>query len=132
MSEYKRCKLIFQDTKLSGISVMTMDPGGILDSRGHREQKLYIRIAFSILNVFLPLINLFTNGVGSSNKIGRDLVTLTTSPEYKDAKGYYCRLQKCEPTDVSKDEEKQRVLWNESIKWMGGCEGWEDMKDVMM
>ena len=49
-----------------------MDPGGLVDSRAHNEQKPLARLLMASMNMFITFLKPFTTMVRSSEDAGAD------------------------------------------------------------
>lgn len=88
----------------------------MLDSRGNTKLKPSFRAIFSILNVMLPAVNIFTTAVRKAAYSGREVAELSVGKGYK---GYYVGSERGEPSIGSKDVKKQKILWDACWKWTG-------------
>ncbi|KAM0551387.1 hypothetical protein ACHAPJ_008496 [Fusarium lateritium] len=104
---------------LSGITAITMDPAGIVDSRATSFQKLHVRIIFGIISLLLPLLKYVTSSVRPSAEAGRDLAEISVGDSFKGIKGYFVGLNRDEETPVSKDVKKRDALWKACWEWAG-------------
>lgn len=100
-----------------------MDPGGIVDSRGHVEQKLLLRAILATANVMMPVLRHFTKAARTSADSGRDLVALTVGPEFRGKRGYYVGTKAVQSSEGSLDEEAQWRVWEACWNWTGLTEG---------
>ncbi|KAJ4218515.1 hypothetical protein NW759_008410 [Fusarium solani] len=111
------------DPNLSGITVTAMDPGGIVDSRAHTAQKPVIRFVLGTLSHLLPLTKHITSSFRRSADAGNDLAELSVGKEFEGIRGYFLGVQKEEESPMTKDESKQRILWEACWRWAGLEEG---------
>ncbi|KAG5656676.1 hypothetical protein KAF25_010229 [Fusarium avenaceum] len=107
------------DPKLSGITSLAMDPGGMVDSRAHRIQKPLIRIVFGMIAFMLPILKYFTDFVRSAALSGRELAELAVDDRYEGTRGYFIGLRPNEEDVMCKDDEKRNALWNACWEWSG-------------
>jgi hypothetical protein len=84
-----------------------MDPGGMVDSRAHRIQTPFMRFAFSLVLISLPVLRHFTDTMRSAAQSGRELVELSVGERFK------------EEDIACKDVHKRELLWNACWKWAG-------------
>ncbi|KAF4963027.1 hypothetical protein FSARC_8937 [Fusarium sarcochroum] len=104
---------------LSGMTAITMDPAGMVDSRATSVQKLHIRILFGIVSLLLPLLKHVTSSVRPSVEAGRDLAEISVGDSFKGRSGYFVGLRRDEETAASKDVEKRDALWRACWEWAG-------------
>jgi hypothetical protein len=81
-------KIVEQDPVLNNITVTAMDPGGLVDSRAHKEQRLLAKTIFSVLKLLLPVMKYVTSDLRSSSEAGRDLLELSIGPNFAGRRGY--------------------------------------------
>ncbi|KAG5749421.1 hypothetical protein H9Q69_009335 [Fusarium xylarioides] len=108
-----------KNPKLSGITAIAMDPGGMVDSRAHRIQTPFMRVAFSLVLISLPILRHFTDKMRPTAQSGRELVELSVGERFKDAKGYFMGARREEEDIACKDANKRELLWNACWKWAG-------------
>ncbi|KAF4478624.1 dehydrogenase reductase [Fusarium agapanthi] len=105
--------------KLSGITAIAMDPGGMVDSRAHKIQTPFMRFAFSLVLISLPILRHFTDTMRPAAQSGRELVELSVGEKYKDTKGYFMGARREEEDIACKDAHKRELLWNACWRWAG-------------
>ncbi|KAE8353442.1 hypothetical protein BDV28DRAFT_148101 [Aspergillus coremiiformis] len=108
-----------KDPLLGKITVLTMDPGGLTDSRAHGEQRWFVRVLFSTLNLFMPLLAFLTDEIRSTRQSAKDLVEVAVGPGFRDVRGYVKGRRVGEPAVISQDARKQDLLWKASWRWSG-------------
>lgn len=96
-----------------------MDPGGIVDSRGHVEQKLLIRAMFATANVLMPVLKHFTNAARTSDDAGRALVSLAVGPAFQGKRGYYVATKPVKSSEGSLNGESRWKVWQACWNWAG-------------
>ncbi|KAI8677851.1 hypothetical protein NCS55_00503200 [Fusarium keratoplasticum] len=111
------------DPNLSGITVTAMDPGGIVDSRAHTAQKPVIRFVLSTISHLLPLTKHITSSFRRSADAGKDLAELSVGKEFEGIRGYFLGVKREEEAPMTKEESKQRILWEACWRWAGLEEG---------
>ncbi|KAM5341769.1 hypothetical protein ACJ41O_014800 [Fusarium nematophilum] len=121
--------MLERDPKLSSITATAMDPGGLIDSRGHSAQKPTVRAIFWVMNLLLPLLKHITSDFRRSADAGRDLAELCVGDGFQGARGYYIGVKPAEPAKSSRDVEKRRILWKACWEWAGMGRG-ETVLDV--
>ncbi|KAH6844725.1 hypothetical protein B0I37DRAFT_433293 [Chaetomium sp. MPI-CAGE-AT-0009] len=110
---------LLRDARLSSITVTCMDPGGLVGSRAHSEQKAGIRGAFGVISVMMPLLRHFTSSIRTTADSGRDLVALSVEPEFKGKRGYFVGQTGATSAEVSRNPEIQKKLWEACWTWAG-------------
>jgi hypothetical protein len=108
-----------QNPKLSGITAVAMDPGGMVDSRAHRIQKPLIRLMFGLVLLLLPILKQFTDEVRTAAQSGQELAELAVGDEYKGTKGYFMGLRREKDDSICEDVKVRDVLWKACWKWAG-------------
>ncbi|RSL62800.1 hypothetical protein CEP51_013402 [Fusarium floridanum] len=111
------------DPNLSGITVSAMDPGNIVDSRAHAAQKPMIRLVLGTITHLLPLTKYITSSIRRSADAGKDLAELSVGKEFQGTTGYFLGVRREEEAPMTKDEGKQRVMWEACWRWAGLKEG---------
>ncbi|KLP06646.1 dehydrogenase/reductase [Fusarium fujikuroi] len=104
---------------LSGITAIAMDPGGMVDSRAHRIQTPFMRFAFSLVLISLPILRHFTDIMRPAAQSGRELVELSVGEKFKGTKGYFMGARREEEDIACKDVHKRELLWNACWEWAG-------------
>lgn len=94
-----------------------MDPGGMVDSRAHRIQTPFMRFAFSLVLISLPILRHFTDIMRPAAQSGRELVELSVGEKFKGTKGYFMGVRREEEDIACKDVYKRELLWNACWKW---------------
>ncbi|KAJ5570231.1 short chain dehydrogenase/reductase SDR [Penicillium hispanicum] len=107
------------DPKLSKITALAMDPGGLPSSRAQAEQKKSTRRLFAVMNFLMPLLKHLTTAFRTTEDAGRDLVAVSLDPKFQGEGGYYVCQKQASPTAISTDVEVQRGLWDSCCKWAG-------------
>ncbi|EWG53681.1 hypothetical protein FVEG_12061 [Fusarium verticillioides 7600] len=108
-----------KNPKLSGITAIAMDPGGMVDSRAHRIQTPFMRFAFSLVLISLPILRYLTDTMRTAAQSGRELVELSVGERFKGTKGYFMGARREEEDIACKDVHKRELLWNACWKWAG-------------
>ncbi|KAF5653583.1 short-chain alcohol dehydrogenases/reductase [Fusarium sp. NRRL 25303] len=108
-----------KNPKLSGITAIAMDPGGMVDSRAHRIQTPFMRFAFSLVLISLPILRHFTDTMRPAAQSGRELVELSVGEKFKGTRGYFMGARQEEEDIACKDVQKRELLWNACWKWAG-------------
>ncbi|RGP79035.1 hypothetical protein FLONG3_2941 [Fusarium longipes] len=108
-----------QNPKLSGITAIAMDPGGMVDSRAHKIQTPLIRFAFGLIVLLLPILKHFTYELRSSAQSGKELVELAVGDRYQGEKGYYMGLRREKEDTICLDAAKRDVVWKACWNWAG-------------
>ena len=98
-----------------------MDPGAMPESRAMNGIPTALRIALKVSAMVLPWveplmpINAY---VRTLKKSGRMLVDLSLDRRFAGATGYYNGLNQAESAAQTRDNTKQRVVWDKSLAWM--------------
>ncbi|KAL3485882.1 hypothetical protein BJX62DRAFT_247214 [Aspergillus germanicus] len=108
-----------KDPVLGSITALAMDPGGIVNSRAHCEQKMVVRVVMSATKILLPLLRPFTRAVRSAEDSGADLVQIAVGSKFHGRKGYFEGLVVAKPARISEDVKKRRSLWDACCEWSG-------------
>jgi hypothetical protein len=96
-----------------------MDPGGLVDSRAHTSQRALVRIAFKLLAILLPVINIFTYSLRSNADSARDLIALAIDPKYFSVRGHFNGQTPSVAAHISEDENKREAIWDACWEWTG-------------
>ncbi|KAJ5118934.1 hypothetical protein N7448_010640 [Penicillium atrosanguineum] len=107
------------DSKLSNMTALAMDPGGLPASRAQAKQKSSIRMIFATINFLMPVLKYLTSVFRTTEDAGRDLVAVSMDPTFQGKGGYYVGQKKDAPAAVSTDEKEQKVLWAACWRWVG-------------
>ncbi|RAL10037.1 NAD(P)-binding protein [Aspergillus homomorphus CBS 101889] len=102
-----------------GITATAMDPGGIVDSRAHNEQRALAKKVFSASRFILPLLKYITSSIRLSSDSAKDLVEVAVGSSFAGKRGYFQGLQTTKPAEISDNEQKQEILWEASSRWAG-------------
>ncbi|RFN52453.1 hypothetical protein FIE12Z_3214 [Fusarium flagelliforme] len=105
--------------KLSGITAIAMDPGGMVDSRAHKIQTPLIRFVFGLVLVLLPILKHFTYELRTAAQSGQELAQLAVGDEYTGTKGYFMGLRREKEDPICEDAKVRDVLWKACWKWAG-------------
>ncbi|KAJ5363612.1 uncharacterized protein N7496_009325 [Penicillium cataractarum] len=104
---------------LNNITVTAMDPGGLVDSRANKEQKLFAQCLMFTMKMFIPFLRTFTTAVRSSEDSGTDLLQVAMGPDFHGKRGYFVGLMQAESAMVSKCPENRERLWRACGRWLG-------------
>jgi NAD(P)-dependent dehydrogenase (short-subunit alcohol dehydrogenase family) len=123
LTTYELVKRMKQVESLRNVTVNAMCPGLMLGTGLARNAGwLFNFIHVYILPWLSPIFSYFMGAerVATPDESGKYLATLATSDKFDGVTGKYVRKLKCiESSLESYDEQKQRVLWEESIKLVG-------------
>ncbi|KAH7192611.1 uncharacterized protein B0J16DRAFT_380498 [Fusarium flagelliforme] len=108
-----------KNPKLSGITAVAMDPGGMVDSRAHKIQTPLIRFVFGLVLVLLPILKYFTYELRTAAQSGQELAELAVGDEYKGTKGYFMGLRREKEDPICEDANVRDVLWKACWRWAG-------------
>lgn len=106
-----------QDPKLSNMTALAMDPGGLPASRSQAEQKRSNRLLFATVNFLMPVLKHLTSAFRTTEDAGRDLVTMSVDPAFQGKSGYYVGQKGEVAAAASKDEKLQKRLWDACCRW---------------
>ncbi|KAJ5581654.1 hypothetical protein N7535_000274 [Penicillium sp. DV-2018c] len=112
-----------QNPQLSKITVMAMDPGGLVDSRAHEVQRPTTRVMFKVLSLLLPVFKLFTYTLRSNADSARDVLALALAPEFASVRGHFNGREPQAPARACEDAAKREVIWKACWGWAGIEEG---------
>ena len=111
------------DPRLGHITVLTMDPGGLVGSRAQVEQKAPVRAIMAGFNLLMPVLKHVTQAFRTTEDSGCDLVAVSVGPEFQGKKGYFVGLNPDSPARASFDAKEQKRLWDACWEWAGLSEG---------
>ncbi|PVI01401.1 NAD(P)-binding protein [Periconia macrospinosa] len=121
MTAHELDRKLHQDPELKNISVLTVDPGGLLDSRAF-SQKDVPRLWSTIIRVvgwMYPIIKYVLPQMRFTAAAAAELVGFALDPEHAGKCGYY-EVGKLSASSVASQDEKLQVeLWKKSIGWCG-------------
>jgi len=118
------------DPKLKNITATCMDPGGLVGSRAHVEQKAVVRTMLAGVNMLMPLLRHVTSAVRTTADAGRDLATVSVASEFQGKRGYYVGLKENSPAQTSLDPKERKRLWDACWKWAAISEGETVLKSL--
>ncbi|XP_006823713.1 retinol dehydrogenase 12-like [Saccoglossus kowalevskii] len=96
----------------SGVTVTSLNPGGVNTTVNDSFGDHWLRHVWSILKRFGMLIDV-EKGAATS-------IDLAVNPEYNDVTGvYFSECKKKTPTSLSRNAEKQEILWKYSLECIG-------------
>ncbi|TVY51697.1 WW domain-containing oxidoreductase, partial [Lachnellula cervina] len=136
MFMYELQRKLSADPALSKISVLSLDPGAMGGTGLLRDSPAFVRFLTSYLLYYLqPLMVLLKpNGMARTpKKSGHDLLLACFDEKYL---GEYPKAlylggsEKATPSVEARDEEKQRKLWAESLKFAKIVDGDTVLKDL--
>ncbi|KAF5855122.1 hypothetical protein ETB97_009856 [Aspergillus alliaceus] len=105
------------DRSLNQITVVTMDPVGLTNSRAHDEQQLFARVMLSVFKLITPILKYVNSDIRSTSKSTSDLVEVTVGADFRNIRGYFKDLQARGEASISEYAQKQDLLWKSSWKW---------------
>ncbi|RYP30975.1 hypothetical protein DL767_005982 [Monosporascus sp. MG133] len=114
---YSTTKLI--DSRFKNITVVTINPGGIGDSRCfHTNTPGFLRLQAVVVKRLIPVVNwLFDPTFRSAAEAGVDLVDLAVDKAHPGERGYFTLLKKDKSDPLTLDEATQKKLWKKSAEW---------------
>ena len=111
-----------QDTKLSKITAIAVNPGNMVDSRA-LSTNTPTSLQYAQMLVYKPLLPVLRLIMGPTLRTaapcGVDVVELTLNPDFSGERGFYTLREKDVSSPDSQDMEKQEALWSETLKWVG-------------
>lgn len=96
-----------------------MDPGGLVGSGAHTEQRAAVRVAFSVLGALMPVLRHITSSLRTGADSAHDLFAVAVGDEFKGKRGYYILQKSHTPAAESADAEVQKKLWDACWRWAG-------------
>lgn len=108
-----------QSPQFSKITVVAVDPGGLVNSQAHDSQRPIIRVLFRLLGLLLPVIKHFTSRIRSNEDSAQDLMALALSPEYASVRGYFNGRKPQRPARICEDKAKCEAIWEACWEWVG-------------
>lgn len=112
--------MTIKNPKLKDIAVVTINPGGLGDSRcftSNTPQSMQLKQTF-ILKPLMGVINrLVDSTFRSSAEAGRDIAELAVNKAYSGERGYFTMLKKDESDPITLDEGVQERVWKKSLEW---------------
>ncbi|KAJ5627929.1 short chain dehydrogenase/reductase SDR [Penicillium lividum] len=124
-------KRLKKDPKLSNVSAISMDPGGLPSSRGQAEQKRSVRFMFAVINFLMPVLKHLTTDFRTTEDSGRDLVAVSLDPMFHVKSGYFVGQIQGSPAAVSEDLESQKRLWDACWRWARLRDGETILRDCL-
>ncbi|PYH47140.1 short chain dehydrogenase/reductase SDR [Aspergillus saccharolyticus JOP 1030-1] len=112
-------KRLQEDDRLSRITVIAMDPGGLPSSRAQAQQKRSTRRIFSIINFLMPVLKHVITMFRTAEDAGRDLAVVSVDASFRGTRGYFVGQTEDVPATVSTDPGVQEKLWNACWGWCG-------------
>jgi NAD(P)-dependent dehydrogenase (short-subunit alcohol dehydrogenase family) len=109
-----------QDTSLSKISVVAINPGKLADSRC-MTTNTPVDMHWLQRYLLLPFLPLFKLAMGptlrTAGSAAIDVVDLAVNPKYANKRGFYTMLQEDESAPQSRDKNIQESLWKKTLEW---------------
>jgi len=96
-----------------------MDPGGLLGSRAHSEQKPTVGLTMDVVNVLMPMLRHPTRTLQTNNDAGRYSAALSVGPGFRGMRGYFVGQNKDVSAKLSRNKVVQRKLWDACLSWAG-------------
>jgi hypothetical protein len=109
-----------KNPKFQNITVVTINPGGLGDSRAFtsntpRSVKLTQRF---ILKPFMSVIHRLADPTfRSSAEAGVDVAELAVGKAHPGERGYFTLLKKDESDLITMDQDLQQRVWKKSLEW---------------
>ncbi|KAF3394302.1 WW domain-containing oxidoreductase [Penicillium rolfsii] len=108
-----------RDPKLSNVTVMAMDPGGLPASRAQAEQKKSTKRIMSMINFLMPVLKHVTTAFRTIEDAGRELAIVSVDSTFNGKRGYFVGQREDDPAAISRDVEVQERLWAACWRWSG-------------
>ncbi|KAF2728577.1 short-chain dehydrogenase [Polyplosphaeria fusca] len=108
-----------QDSNLSKITAVAMDPGWLVDSRAltTNTTAIHVNAQRFFFRPLRPLISLLNPAVRSAAAAAPGLIDLALRRAHGGERGHFKLLTKEEGSPASLDVEKQELLWTKTIEW---------------
>ncbi|RDL32069.1 Short-chain dehydrogenase [Venustampulla echinocandica] len=108
------------DTTLSKITAVAINPGNLSDSRALRTNtpQMLAYMSKFIISPLRPLLRLKDPTMRTAAEAGIDVVDLAMNKASPGERGYFTLLKKDSSSPDSNDEEKQKELWIKSAEWV--------------
>ncbi|GLA31614.1 hypothetical protein ACMYSQ_003629 [Aspergillus niger] len=108
-----------EDDRLSGVTALAMDPGGLPSSRAQAGQKRSARWLFKVAEFLMPVLRYMITMFRTIEDAGHDLVVVSVGAEFRGKRGYFVGVKKVAPAALSEDREAQEKLWGNCWRWAG-------------
>ncbi|PYI20184.1 short chain dehydrogenase/reductase SDR [Aspergillus violaceofuscus CBS 115571] len=108
-----------RDDRLSSITAIAMDPGGLPSARSQGQQKRSTQRIFAVINFLMPVLKHVTTMFRTTEDAGRDLVALSLDSSFQGTRGYYMGRKEDIPAAVSMDSDTGTKLWDACWRWCG-------------
>ncbi|KAI1853499.1 hypothetical protein JX266_001483 [Neoarthrinium moseri] len=105
---------------LEKITVVAINPGGLIDSRALRTNTPMSMAVMQtlVLKPLLPLLRfLMGPTIRPAAPAGVDVVDIALDPKFAAERGFFTLLQKDESSPESRDEQTQSRLWTQTLTW---------------
>ncbi|KAI1876645.1 hypothetical protein JX265_004171 [Neoarthrinium moseri] len=113
--------LLQKDPNLNKITVVAINPGGLIDSRALRTNTPMSMAVMQtlVLKPLLPLLRfLMGPTIRPAAPAGVDVVDIALDPKFAAERGFFTLLQKDESSPESRDEQTQSRLWTQTLTWV--------------
>ncbi|RAH44599.1 short chain dehydrogenase/reductase SDR [Aspergillus brunneoviolaceus CBS 621.78] len=108
-----------RDDRLSSITAIAMDTGGLPSARSQAQQKRSTQRIFAVINFLMPVLKHATTMFRTTEDAGRDLVALSVDSSFQGKRGYYMGQKEDIPAAVSINPDVQTKLWDTCWGWCG-------------
>ncbi|CAI6340577.1 unnamed protein product [Periconia digitata] len=121
MTAYEMERRLRKDPQFENLSVLTVDPGGLLDSRAFSQGDVprMWAVMIGILGWLHPVLKYLLPQVRFTATAAAGLVDIALHPRYAGKAGYFVMDKPAESSKASRDEEVQQALWEKSVGWSG-------------
>lgn len=109
-----------QDSRLSKIKAVAINPGNLTDSRDLRTNtpRTLEYMSKYIIGPLRPVLKLLSvPTLRTVSDAANDVAELTVGKDYADERGYFTLLKKSDSSPESKDERKQQAMWAKTAQW---------------
>lgn len=110
-----------QQPDLSNIHVLTVDPGGLLDSRAFSQPDVPFlwKILITVAGFLQPLVKFLIPKMNTSAVAARDVGDLAVAEEFVGKEGHFVMRAEEDSSPDSHDERMQEALFWKSVEWCG-------------
>ncbi|KAH8647545.1 putative short-chain dehydrogenase [Tricladium varicosporioides] len=117
---YPLDRYLQQNPKFKNITVVTINPGGLGDSRAFTTNTpSSVKLLQSlVMKPFMSVINRLADPTfRTSAEAGVDIAELAVDKAHPGEHGYFTLLKKDESDPVTMDQDIQRKVWQKSLEW---------------
>ncbi|OTB02612.1 hypothetical protein M426DRAFT_322534 [Hypoxylon sp. CI-4A] len=116
---YALNRYLEKDEGLRKITVITIDPGNLTDSRAlQTNTPQYLRyVQRFVLQPLRPILRLVDSSLRTTAEAGTDIIDLATNHVYPGERGYLRQLKREPSSPDSLNEDIQQKVWVKSAEW---------------